>query len=836
MGAIEDNENLRSERASLLGELGALKKKVNAYNASDVKSAREKNKLDKQQLELGNKLLAINEQLKKGQRAGYAEAQTSLKSMSTMYDKLKKADLQRIDLMMKGGNLQDSYVDEANKLAEINRKISELTADQTIEAAMLQDEYESIWKEFSKLSAISDDVKQNFKEQNKLARDYASISEGVKDQLKAQVEVYDDIKKTLGGILDTFSILTSGPAGFFGTALIGAGKAADYIGANVRDWGGYIGGAQASAMSLGLIFKDASGTAKSLSQEFGGLKDVTFGTQFDTNLMALNMGITGDEAAKTLGNFARLNDGSASMAVDLAESTKELAKQNGLVPADVMKDVAGSSKAFAEFGKKGGKNIAEAAVAAGKLGVNMNALTSVTDKLLDFESSINDELELGAMLGKNLNLNNARSLAYQGEIGSAVKETLNQLGGIDAFNKMDVFQKRKSAELLGLSVEEFQKMATNSDKLNADGTIQQSSWSRIWESVTGIGTGMGGMLKTAGGLVLGLAQMGGSLSQMGLQVPLLSKLFSKIPGVSGGGAAPSPAAAATPPAGAAAPQAENASKFGKINGPQLIQAAAAMLILAAALWVFAKAAQEFGGNIDWGNVFIGIAALALLGGVAALLSLVGPMILVGAGALLIASAAFLVFGIAAQQVAVGMNMLGPALGVFAAGMVAFADAPYIQFGIGMSALAVSMVALGAASPFMMLAGAGLNLVGTALSSLAPTIPMIVEQMSALSQISFMPIFGLAAALMALSVALAAVAFGGLLALPVLGALGGIATLFGGGSGGGKDDHMDELIAEVKGLRDDLNADKVAVYLDGTKVTAGVSRTVATQGTNHYGHK
>ena len=46
--------------------------------------------------------------------------------------------------------------------------------------------------------------------------------------------------------------------------------------------------------------------------------------------------------------------------------------------------------------------------------------------------------------------------------------------------------------------------------------------------------------------------------------------------------------------------------------------------------------------------------------------------------------------------------------------------------------------------------------------------------------------------------------------------------------------MDELIAEVRGMRDDLSAGKIAVYLDGVKVTAGVARTVEKQGTNNYG--
>lgn len=554
--------------------------------------------------------------------------------------------------------------------------------------------------------------------------------------------------------------------------------------------------------------------------------------------MATNMGISGEEAANVVGSFARLNNMSADTAMDMAATTKSMAKAAGVPVDQVMKDVAGSAEKFAEYGKDGGINIAKAAVSAAKLGVGMDSLTKVTDSLLDFETSINQEMELGAMLGKNINLDRARALAYEGNIGGAVKETLQSLGGIEAFNKMDIFQKRKAAELLGLSVDEFQKMAANSDKLNDDGSVQQSQWSTIWESITGAATASGGFLKTMGGMVLGAAQMGGSFAQMGMDVkgmaskiPVIGKLFK-------GGGAPgaAPSTAPTPPAGGGAPGADKAGAFGKMNTTALLKGAAALLILGAALYVFAKAANAFGDDINWANVFIGIGAMTLLGGVAAILGAVGPMILIGAAALLVASAAFYVFGIASQEVAKGMAMMGEALPLFAAGMTAFADAPYIQFGLGMVGLAASMLVLGAAAPFMMLAGAGLMMVTNALNALAPTIPIIMEQISALSQINFMPIFGLATALTVLSGALAAVAVTGMLALPALLALGliagGAAAIMGGGEGEG-DSKTDELIAEIKGLRTDLNSGKIAVNIDGQKVTSNIGKVVSRLSTNSY---
>ena len=829
---------LKEELKQFQKELNELEAKGSALTADELKQqekligqvkrrADELKKINAAQLE--NKKLIID---------SIGEQEKGIKSIGALYAPIQENEKKRVASLRDSGTEHKKNIASFEAMASINAQIAQLSKDDVIQAEALQLEFDKHLESLDKRGKGYAEQVQYLTQSNKLAQNYARLTEEQKDQLESQLEVYKGIQKTISGIADTLATLTSGPAGFFGTALIGAGFAADKLGKNIRSFGGFIDSAQLSTLGLSFIFEDAEETAKGLSKEFGGLKDITLSTQLNTNLMATNMGISGEEAANVVGSFARLNNMSADTAMDMAATTKSMAKAAGVPVDQVMKDVAGSAEKFAEYGKDGGINIAKAAVSAAKLGVGMDSLTKVTDSLLDFETSINQEMELGAMLGKNINLDRARALAYEGNIGGAVKETLQSLGGIEAFNKMDIFQKRKAAELLGLSVDEFQKMAANSDKLNDDGSVQQSQWSTIWESITGAATASGGFLKTMGGMVLGAAQMGGSFAQMGMDVkgmaskiPVIGKLFK-------GGGAPgaAPSTAPTPPAGGGAPGADKAGAFGKMNTTALLKGAAALLILGAALYVFAKAANAFGDDINWANVFIGIGAMTLLGGVAAILGAVGPMILIGAAALLVASAAFYVFGIASQEVAKGMAMMGEALPLFAAGMTAFADAPYIQFGLGMVGLAASMLVLGAAAPFMMLAGAGLMMVTNALNALAPTIPIIMEQISALSQINFMPIFGLATALTVLSGALAAVAVTGMLALPALLALGliagGAAAIMGGGEGEG-DSKTDELIAEIKGLRTDLNSGKIAVNIDGQKVTSNIGKVVSRLSTNSY---
>ena len=582
------------------------------------------------------------------------------------------------------------------------------------------------------------------------------------------------------------------------------------------------------------------------------------------------MGISGAEAANVVGSFARMNDGSASTAMDMAATTKAMGKAAGVPIDSLMKDVAGSTKAFAEYGKNGGLNIAAAAVAAAKMGVSMDSMTKVTDSLLDFETSINSEMELGAMMGKQLNLDRARGLAYEGNMTGAVKATLDELGGIEAFNKMDIFQKRKAAELLGLSVDEFQKMAANSDKISESGEASVSKWSTFWEGTTAFVTGpLAGMAKTFGSSLIAMGQMSPMLKDMGINMGGMAKsafewLKNLIKGkaieTAAGGITESATTsikdkatdaikdkmggivedklkgAATPAAGGGG--ADQANKFGKIKAGDLIKGAAALLILAAALWVSAKAFQEF-AKVEWESVAKGLVGLLGLAGIAYILSKVAGEMIEGAIAVAILGAALIPFAFALNMMA-GVNM-GAVLAA-AAGLVIFSAAIFglgalMMSGVGAVVFGAGILALVALGAAMLVLGAGLLMAGAGFSAISGILPTMVDQVSALSQIDFMPILGLAGALTMLAGALALVAISGLLALPVLMALGGLSVLFGGGSGaegGGKKDSTAELIEEIKGLRADLNAGKISVHMDGQKVTSRISAVIDKSSTNSYG--
>jgi hypothetical protein len=212
--------------------------------------------------------------------------------------------------------------------------------------------------------------------------------------------------------------------------------------------------------------------------------------------------------------------------------------------------------------------------------------------------------------------------------------------------------------------------------------------------------------------------------------------------------------------------ASNVNKTGGgINMRSVLQAAAAILILAGAFFVFAKAGQEF-ATVDFEQVMKGIGSIALLGVVAA---------------------------------ALGSGPIAAAV------------------GIG------TLLILGLASAFFIF-GAASVLMASAVTMIANTLPLLANGISSLIPM-IGGIFGLGAAFAALGAGLAVFATMGTIALPLLAGIAaagiGLSLLMGSSEetsaieGGSLEQTMKDGLQNVV---DAINKKNFDVYLDKTKVT------------------
>ena len=779
-----------------------------------------------------------------------------LKGLTGLQASLVEQDRKRITLQ---DTIDGSYVDthEAlNSIASLNQELLSMSAEDVIGRRRISESISDQLYDLIGMEGVTDEIVENLMSQFETAESISGMTEKQQKFLNKQLAVYEGIQDTIGGVLETASLLTSTAGGMFGIALIGAGKFVGKLGEVRSELGGI---SEFGTTALSFIDSNAVNNAKELASQFGGIDNVSGSLQASTSLISANMGISGTEAAGLLGTFSRLNGNSESVALDMTKTTQEFAKQNGVIPSQVMGDLAGATEEFALYGKEGGKNLIQAAVAARKMGVELKTMTGITDNLLDFETSITKELELGAMLGKNINLDRARGLAFAGKTTEAVEETLKALGGVEAFNKMDPFAKKAAADLLGVQVSELDKMVKLQGESVGEVANLNEGFSMANEAVNaGLNKYLGTSLQGIGGMVIGMGQMNTGLKSVGLGFDGIGKKITgglkkllmwpinKIKGAFslGGGDTPDtkPKAKAKTSKGGGF-----MDSIGKMDMKKMIQGAAAILILSAALFVAAKAFQEF-GDVTWPAVTMGLVGLAGLAGIAYVLGKAKGEMIKGAIAVAILGAALIPFAFAMNLIS-GLD-IGSVLSA-AAGLVIFSAAIFglgalmmsgvgaVVFGAGLLALAglgIAMMSLGAG---LLVAAAGFQAIGGSMGSVVSLIAQVKDVLGGMFQY-IAPIAALSLALVGLAGALTYVGVAGIAALPGLMAVAAVGTIamgvgsllgFGGDEGGEGGDS--DLLTEIKGLRKDLIDGKVAVYLDGKKVMAGVSAVYSRTGTNSF---
>ena len=124
----------------------------------------------------------------------------------------------------------------------------------------------------------------------------------------------------------------------------------------------------------------------------------------------------------------------------------------------VLKDVANSSKRLQVSLGANPQALTEAATAAASLGLSLKDVEQIADSLLNFESSIQKELEAELLTGKQYNLEKAREYALNNDIKGLSEEIANNQDITAAFASGNRIEQKAIAEMMGLSVEQLGNM------------------------------------------------------------------------------------------------------------------------------------------------------------------------------------------------------------------------------------------------------------------------------------------------------------------------------------------------------------------------------------------
>jgi hypothetical protein len=137
---------------------------------------------------------------------------------------------------------------------------------------------------------------------------------------------------------------------------------------------------------------------------------------------------------------------------------------------EILKDISKLSAGILVKFQGNPKALAEAVVQAKKLGTNLDTIDKIGDSLLNWESSIGNQLEAQLITGKELNLEKARYAALTGDQISLEREIASQVGSLAEFTQMNVIAQGSLAKAFGLSKNELADMLLQQKVINDEGS------------------------------------------------------------------------------------------------------------------------------------------------------------------------------------------------------------------------------------------------------------------------------------------------------------------------------------------------------------------------------
>ena len=311
------------------------------------------------------------------------------------------------------------------------------------------------------------------------------------DKVQKDMEKVADEAARAGDELGKIKVLGAGISGAF-SSLVGAiSDPSIVLGAVVKSFG-ELGKAQKSfrqqtgqnadtfrGLNLSATsLVDLIGASTALSKELGVNASVVFSTQTIGEVAELTelMGMGAHEAAQ-LAKFAKLSGQELDVVTDNMEASfKSFVQTNkvGLNIKDVMNDVGSASKAVTLSLGSQPEKIQAAAMEARKLGLSLEQVDKIAGSLLEFESSIQAEMEAEMLTGKQLNLDKARQLALANDLEGVAKEIGKNEGILKAFSSGNRIQQEATAKAMGMSREEMAKMIYQ-QKLQSGLTAEQAA-------------------------------------------------------------------------------------------------------------------------------------------------------------------------------------------------------------------------------------------------------------------------------------------------------------------------------------------------------------------------
>ena len=298
------------------------------------------------------------------------------------------------------------------------------------------------------------------------------------------------------------------------------------------------------ANSTGLAYKDMfrmggallvnADAVRSFAEELGTVNNLSWQQALALKFQEKRYGLTAESAAKLFAVQRGITGSSMDQFLALTKSTAQLARMAGVAPKAVFEDMAQNAEFIAKFSDATGENMQRTAIEAQKLGINLSTVDKIAESLLDFETSIGNEMEAAMLLGININMDKARELMFTGKTDLALQEIVKQLGVVGNLSELDFVQRKAISTLLGTDVAELSKIIGAQEGVNEASEKQKGSILGAMAAGAALGAVLLGTAMALKAIISGGLSLITDTAKVGTAAALGAKVGAGL-GIAGGG-------------------------------------------------------------------------------------------------------------------------------------------------------------------------------------------------------------------------------------------------------------------------------------------------------------
>ena len=436
---MADNDQFDSKN---LGDYKDELRKIQAQLEGVTKETADTLKLREKEYEL---LKKINQAYSEYNRLGY-KALADLRERAKIEDEIKKDEKALIGYV--------KQIKSINKdINNIKNKILELQKDDIEENRQI-------------VKLLSTQVKQLEQQRDLIADTIKNTNKwglGLKVAAKAVVAIGDGIKQGYGMIKGSGLFEMDKAIKNSALSMGILSKQSDAFASQIKE-------AANSTIQFGVGIEDLANIQSSYSDTMG--RTVMLGKEAAESMgaMAKSTGLGAEGAGQMAGDMDTIGY-SAGRTADFVEQTMNDAHAMGLNSSKVIKTIAQNIKILNKYNFKGGaKGLARMAEETQKMGVSLEMVAPMADKLFDIEGAVEMSAQLQVLGGKWASLADPFKLMYmaRNDMAGLTKEVINATIASSQFNKetgefdissLEMQRLRKVAEATGLNFEELAQSA-----------------------------------------------------------------------------------------------------------------------------------------------------------------------------------------------------------------------------------------------------------------------------------------------------------------------------------------------------------------------------------------